>query len=335
MERIGILVKSYADDLEYVRRLAPSLRRHNINGLPVFFVVPEEDVSIFTEVVGEVGHVLSEAALAENLVKEPTAGFSAGYVNQEIVKLSFWELGLVDNYFCVDSDAEFIRDFTAADFMADASTPYTLLTEDADLQVERDYFTDTWVTRAESLDRIREAIGYEGLWPLTVHGHAIFASRVLSSFRDEFLTPRGWAYVDALKVSPYEPSWYNAWLLHRKPIEIIRRDPLVKTFHTPTQHLEYVLRGVTEQDVSRGFLAVVVNSNFSRGEGVVPLIESPTQALASYVQASDLLRAAAYRVHRKLLIEREPWRRSRRAVGAWALQVPVLRNYVDAGDPNA
>ena len=335
MERIGILVKSYADDLEYTKRLVSSLHRHNVDRLPVYFVVPEKDVSLFTEVVGHVGDVLSEAALAEHLVTEPTAGFSAGYINQEIVKLSFWELDLVDNYFCVDSDAQFIRDFSATDFMADASTPFTLVTEDADLQVERDYYSHTWITRAKSLDRIREAIGYEGIWPLTVHGHAIFSSTVLASFRNEFLAPRGWTYVDALKLSPYEPSWYNAWLLHHKPIEIIRRDPLVKTFHTPTQHLEYVLRGVTEQDVSRGFLAVVVNSNFSRGEGVVPLIESPTQALASYVRASDLIRAAAYRVQRKILIEREPWRRSRRAVGAWALRVPVLRNYVDAGEPNA
>ena len=335
MERIGILVKSYADDLEYARRLASSLHRHNVDRLPVYFVVPEEHVSIFTETVGYVGDVLSETELAEHLVTEPTAGFSAGYINQEIVKLSFWELGLVANYFCVDSDAEFILDFTAADFMADASTPYTLLTEDADLQVERDYYSHTWITRAKSLERIREAIGYEGIWPLTVHGHAIFSSTVLASFRNEFLAPRGWTYADALQVSPYEPSWYNAWLLHRKPIEIIRRDPLVKTFHTPTQHLEYALRGVTEQDVSRGFLAVVVNSNFSRGEGVVPLVESPTQALASYVQAGDLIRAAAHRVQRKIFIDREPWRRSRRAVGAWALRVPVLRNYVDAGDPNA
>lgn len=335
MERIGILVKSYADDLGYTKRLASSLQRHNVDRLPVYFVVPKEEVPMFTEVVGGVGDVLSEAVLAEHLVTAPTAGFSAGYINQEIVKLSFWELGLVDNYFCVDSDAEFIRDFTAADFMANASTPFTLLTEDADLQVERDYFSHTWITRARSLERIREAIGYQGVWPLTVHGHAIFSSTVLASFRNEFLAPRGWTYVDALKLSPYEPSWYNAWLLHRKPIEIIRRDPLVKTFHTPTQHLEYILRGVTQQDVARGFLAVVVNSNFSRGEGVVPLVESPTQALASYVRAGDLIRAAAHRVQRKILIEREPWRRSRRAIGAWALRVPVLRNYVDSGDASA
>lgn len=335
MKRIGILVKSYEGDLEYAERLVSSLRRHNVDHLPVYFVVPDDAVEVFAEVVGDVGDVLSEAALAKHLVSESTAGFSAGYINQEIVKLSFWELGLVDNYFCVDSDAEFIRDFTAADFMADASTPYTLLTEDADLQVERDYFSNTWITRAKSLDRIREAVGYEGIWPLTVHGHAIFSSTVLASFQSEFLTTRGWTYADALKISPYEPSWYNAWLLHRKPIEIIRRDPLVKTFHTSTQHLEYVLRGVTEEDVARGFLAVVVNSNFSRGEGVVPLVESPTQALASYVRASDLVRAAGYRVQRKVLVEGQPWRRLRRTLGALALRVPALRNYVDAGDSRA
>ena len=39
------------------------------------------------------------------------AGLSAGYINQEIVKLCFWETGLADNYLCLDSDAEFVRDF--------------------------------------------------------------------------------------------------------------------------------------------------------------------------------------------------------------------------------
>jgi hypothetical protein len=330
---LAILIKSHRPDVEYAARLLESIRVYNAESIPVFLVVPPSDVDEFTALSQGVATVLSETELHEHLVQEPVAGFSAGYINQEIVKLSFWELGLADNYLCMDSDAEFIRPLSKADFMANSSTPFTFLTEDADLRSDPQYFADTWRTRGASLDRIKETIGYEGTWPLTVHGHAVFSATALRSFRDDFLAPREWDYVDALAISPYEPSWYNAWVLHARPIEVIRREPIIKTFHTPTQHLEYVLRGVTEEDVARGFVAVVVNSNYSRGEGVVPLTEAPHMALASYVSGPDLLRAMGYRVKHVLTTGERPTRKLRRSLGRLALSVPGLRRFVDTGQP--
>ena len=335
MTSFAILIKSHLPDRDYAARLLDSIRRYSVESIPVFVVVPPEDVASFDSLAAGVATVLSESELSEHLVIEPVAGFSAGYINQEIVKLSFWELGLAENYLCMDSDAEFIRPFTASDFMADANTPFTFLTEDADLQVEPGYFADTWQTRAASLAKIRDEIGYQGLWPLTVHGHAVFSAKALRSFRDDFLFPRGWDYANALAISPYEPSWYNAWVLHAQPIEVVRREPIVKTFHTPTQHLEYVLRGVSEEDVARGFVAVVVNSNYSRGEGVVPLTETPHMALASYVSGPELVRAMGYRIRHLMTTGEPPSRRVRRSLGRLALSVPGLRRFVDTGQPKA
>lgn len=302
MTAISILIKSHAGDAAYARRLLDSIRDHNADGIPVFAVVPQSDVAEFEDIAAGVAEVLPETLLERHLVTEPTAGFSAGYINQEIVKLTFWKLGVSDNYFCVDSDAEFIRDFTPADFMADATTPFTLLTEDRDLLADPDYFHRIWRGRERALTVIAEEVGYTGPWPVTVHGHAIFSGRVLQSFEEEFLSPRGWEYVDALRLAPYEPSWYNAWLLHRKPIPIVRREPLVKTFHTPVHHLDYALRGLSDRNVARGFLAVVVNSNFTRSEGVLSLNDPLDQVLASHVSASDLMSS--------LLRKTVPWHRS-------------------------
>jgi hypothetical protein len=332
---IALLVKSYSGDLHYAERLFRSIRRHNVASLPVFLVVPDSDIPAFEAVVENSATIIPETTFAAHLVDAPVAGISAGYMNQEIIKLAFWETGLSENYFSVDSDAEFIRDFTAEDFLADGAVPYTLMSEDADLHVEPGYFRDHWQTRAASLERLRATIGYEGLWPLTVHGHAIFSSTALRSFKEDFLDPRGWDYVDALAISPYEPSWYTAWVLHAEPIPIVRREPLVKTFHTPTQHLEYVLRGVQEADVARGYLAVVVNSNFSRGEGVVPMQQAPHQALASYVSTGDLVAAIGKRIWLRAVVEQHPLRSARRRLGALALRVPGLRNYVDTGSPSS
>jgi hypothetical protein len=328
---IGLLVKSYAPDLEYTRRLMNSITLFNIEHLPVYLVVPESDLEIFSEFTHPDINTLSEELFASHLVREPTAGFSAGYINQEIVKLSFWELGLCENYFCVDSDAEFIRPFTHEDFLYDDHIPYTFLTEDRDLVVEPDYYQSTWVNRMKSLEKIREAIGYSGPWLFTVHGHAVFSAKVLQSFVTDFLVPRGWDYKDALAVSPYEPTWYNTWLLHTQVIDIFSREPIVKTFHNSQQHLEYQLRGIRKEDAARGFLAVVVNSNYSRGHGVMDADNSLKDTLAAYVPLSELLRAFGFKFKRDVFIQRTPLRKLRVWLGALALKIPGVRRLVQSG----
>ena len=119
---------------------------------------------------------------------------------------------------------------------------------------------------------------------------------MLRSLKEEFLAPRGWTYADALAVSPYEFSWYAMWLQKTQVIPIHQREPLVKVFHTEDQYLEYVLRGITNGDVARGYLAVVVNSNFSRDAGFRDLGGDRPTALAphlSYAEALRLLGAKA------------------------------------------
>ncbi len=331
MTEIALLIKSYQGDFEYIERLIRSINTHNVDSLPVYIVVPEIDLEQFNIFAGETIHILSENLFAKHLVHQKTAGFHPGYINQEIIKLAFWELDVCDNYFCVDSDAEFIRDFNRTDFMAQPGIPFTFLTEDRELVVEPDYYQSTWVNRMKSLEKIREAIGYTGPWLFTVHGHAVFSAKVLKSFVTDFLEPRGWDYKDALAISPYEPTWYNTWLLHTGTIEIFPREPLVKTFHNAHQHLEYQVRGIRKEDAARGFLAVVVNSNYSRGYGVMDAENSLKDTLAAYVSLPQLLRAFGFKLRRDLFIRRTPLRKLRVWLGALALNIPGLRRLVQSG----
>ena len=331
MNTFGILIKSYQEDIDYVRRLVDSIHRHNVDLIPTYIVVPQSDVDFFNPFASEAITVLNESLLVQHLVDTGFAGFSSGYMNQEIIKLAFWELGLVENYLCVDSDAEFIRDFTTSDFMATPDVPYTFMTEDAELRCEPEYFRTTWTPRLTKLEKIREAIGYEGAWLYTVHGHAVFSSVALRSLVQDFLQPRGWDYRDALALCPYEPTWYTTWVLHARPIPVIPREPIFKTFHTPQQHLDYVLRGVTKQDTARGYVGVVVNSNFSRAEGVMPLNLDRHEALASYVSAGTLAKAMAYRAWDTVAVKRTPVTRARVAAGRVGLRIPGVRRFVDQG----
>jgi hypothetical protein len=262
MHYFGILLKSYDGDFDLAERLIESFNKYNPESLPMFIVVPEEDVQKFSRFASNTITVLSESLLGEYLVDHEVAGIRPGYINQEIVKLSFWELGLTENYFCVDSDAVFIRPLTVDDFMYDEHTPYTVLVEDNELKVDPKYYAEHWQGREIALRRIQHEVGLKDRRLLTCHGHQVFSSVVLRSLKEEFLTSRNWAYADMLDVSPYEFTWYNMWLQQSRVIPIEIREPLVKTVHHEGHELELALRRIQTNDLSRGYCALVINSNF-------------------------------------------------------------------------
>ena len=151
-----MLLKSFADDFDYAQRLILSFRKFNADDVHLYCVVPPADLSRFELFRGPDVTLLAESELGQYLVDKPVHGMRAGYINQEIIKLAFWELELTENYFCVDSDAEFIRPFYRSDFMVDEHTPYTVLVEDNELKVEPRYYREYWQQRELELRHIQE-----------------------------------------------------------------------------------------------------------------------------------------------------------------------------------
>lgn len=300
MSRFALLLKSYRGDYEFARRLVDSFTPHNPSGLRLYVVVPEEDLGLFVPLASEAITVLSEEPLRHHFTDTQVNGIRPGYINQEIVKLSFWELDLADAYFCVDSDAVFVRDLDVTDFLAPDGHPYTVLVEDNELKVEPQYFAEHWQPREQAIKRIAQEIGWDEPILRTCHGHQVFASAVLRSFRDEFLGPRGWDYLDALRIAPYEFSWYNIWLQASGVIPIHQREPLVKVFHNSSQHLEYLLRGVGPEDIARGYLGLVIQSNFSRDIEVQPIHASKPESLSHYLSYGELGSLTAAKVRASL-----------------------------------
>ena len=302
----AMMLKSYSEDLPYARRLVKSFNEFNAEALALFIVVPPEDLEGFAPFESSTVKILDESIFAEYLTSIDINGYRAGYLNQEIVKLAFWEAGLCENYFLLDSDAVFLRRFHQADFMFDAKVPFTILSEDSELEVEPEYFATYWEERKRMIMRIPEFMEFKPRLFLTCHGHAVFSAAVLKSFKEEFLEPRGWAYLDAIREVPFEFSWYNMWIQARKIIPVHPREPLVKTYHNAGQHMEHVLKGVTSKDLARGYVAVVVNSNYSRGMGILSMEQSKPESLANYLTYSDLrsvLRVKLRRAFRRIFRE--------------------------------
>ena len=300
MEPFGILIKSFRDDVDAARRLLASTRKYNAEGLPVWLLVPDEDLPLFAGIAGPDVELVPESVLASHLVSEPLAGIRPGYINQEIVKLAFWELGLAASYLPVDSDAVFLRPFGVSDFMYSIDVPYTVLLEDRELQVDAEYFATHWQGREKVLRHIQAEVGLEDPRLLTCHGHQVLSSVVLRSLRDEFLKTRGWSYARMLAEGPYEFSWYNFWLQKSKVIPIELREPYFKVIHSARQHTDMLAQGVTSEDIARGYVGVIVNSNFARAWGDVDHETSRADALSGYLTWSMLASIAGAKVRRAL-----------------------------------
>ncbi len=289
-QSFAMLLKSFAGDFTYAERMIASFHRFNRDNVTLYTVVPHADLALFAPLGSDTVILLAEEEFSQHLVASAVHGMRAGYINQEIVKLAFWEKGLADNYLCVDSDAEFIRDFRVQDFMHDEQTPYSVLVEDKELEVEPTYYKQYWQSREAELRHIADLIGWTSPVMRTCHGHTVFSAKVLRSFVDDFLTPREWDYKDALAESPYEFSWYNIWMQFATPIDIHPREPWFKVFHHEGQHLEYLMRGITTPDIARGYLGIVVNSNYSRDLGLMSTSATKPESIARYLSYGELAR---------------------------------------------
>lgn len=130
----AIFCKTYSGDFERFKNLINSFNRFNADNIPMYASVPESELKMFEKFKSDNVKLISDECYSEKYtVKEKINNFSTGYINQEICKLCFFETGFADNYLCVDSDAEFIRNFYISDFMHDKNTPYTVLVMDKDL----------------------------------------------------------------------------------------------------------------------------------------------------------------------------------------------------------
>lgn len=260
----GFLLKSYRVDIEVAKRLAKSFITYNIEKNPLFIVVPKEDVNLFEKAIPKKPYIfiINEEDIPVEYAKGRIANRSQGYINQEIVKLAFWETGLCKNYCCLDSDAYFIDSIRKKRFMYDEDVPYTVLREDNDLKADRRYYKKHWINREKSLKKIYKFIGLKDEHIITCHGLQTFSASVLEDFKRNFLEKNNYNYVDILRIAPYEFTWYNAWLLKTNVIPLHICEPHFKGYHMKHQYIFAKLWGCTEEDIKRSYVGVVLNSNY-------------------------------------------------------------------------
>lgn len=278
--RFCFMLKTFRNDCLGVVRLLRSFQQFNRDGIHLYLVCPDGDVDFFVNRIKQSDNItfIQESLFAGYLVDAPFTtryggNFSAGYINQEIIKLAFWETGLCENYLCLDSDGEFIRNFYYVDFMVDDHVPYSVLVEDNALKVDPYYFKEYWPSREAIIRLIQKEIGFESEVLLTAHGFITININVMRDFHKNFMMERTYAYADLLSIAAFEFSWYNMWLQKCGVIPVILREPFFLYFHHEHQLKAYKAQGISKNDLARGYIGITINSSFLPDRGQHCLLE--------------------------------------------------------------
>ena len=266
MRNFEFMLKSYRDDFKYSEALVQSFNQYNIDSIHLQIIVPKIDLEIFSVFKNNNISVDTEEDLNLPLISSTTdtGGISIGYFNQEIIKLSYWETYNSSYYFPLDSETIFIRHFKLEDFFFDIDIPNIPLIEDKDIQLFDSYFTNIWTPRFEKLKLIWDIMNLPSNHILTIHNSTIFSGKFLKSFKEEFMDKKALSYYDLIRISPYEFSWYNAWIqkYHWGEFRVI--EPFIKIFHSSEDLYMASINHITETKLSRSYIGYILNSNFSR-----------------------------------------------------------------------
>lgn len=258
----GMYCKTYSKDIERLKKMLQSFEQFNKDNILMYISVPDAETNLFEEFQNDNVKIITDESYAKEYFATQTKhGFGVGYVNQEICKLSFFEAGLLENYLCIDSDVIFIRDFFVNDFMRDKTTPYSVLVMDKDLAVEKHYQA-FWDTRIEFIKKIYDYVGLDDKRYRTCHGMQCMSAKVLSSLKKKFMQPKGLEYRDLIEISPFEFSWYNAWLQKSKIIDVVAVEPFFKTFHMRIDYNFSRLKMIDKKDLARSYVGIILNSNW-------------------------------------------------------------------------
>jgi hypothetical protein len=261
MQKFVIICKSYRGDIDRISVLVESINVYNTDKIPFYIIVPKNDISVFKQKNFKNVNFIEDEQLYSNESKR-------GWIQQQIVKSSFWKLKIAENYLCVDSDNYFIRPFYLSDFMYDENIPYTVMHEQKELfswtvGKTKELGFDPKNSYIECRDKIMRVFGRKGKIFDWGPGPVIWSSKVWESLEENYSKPNNLNFEDLIEYSESEFSWYGEALLAFKAIPIYPLEPLFRFFHYPQQYIEFKSLGYTEEMFAQNYLGFVMPSSWN------------------------------------------------------------------------
>jgi hypothetical protein len=147
--------------------------------------------------------------------------------------------------------------------MHDDNTPYTVLVMDKDLSIQKTYRQEFWEERQKNIEKIYSYIGLDDRRLRTCHGMQVFNGKVLESFEKDFMIPRQLSFIDLLKMSPYEFTWYNVWFQVCKLVPEYAVEPFFKVLHIREHYIFSRLENIEKSDFAYAYVGIVLNSKWN------------------------------------------------------------------------
>ncbi len=256
MDDIVLYCKSYSPDVFRVKILVDSINKYNSDNIPFYISVPNSDIKIFKETLGNNVNIIPDEDIDSN---------NGGWIGQQIIKSQFWKLNLCKNYLCLDSDSEFIRPFYKSDFMFDKDTPYTICHEDKELMewaLKSSLPFDIQKSFEEDRNLVMNLFNRKGIYYDFGPSPVIWSVKVWKSLFEDYIIPNNLTFSQLIEHCGSEFTWYGEWLLTSKTIPIYPRQPLFKVFHYKEQYIETKNKNYTQKDLARYYMGIILQSNW-------------------------------------------------------------------------
>ncbi len=183
--------------------------------------------------------------------------------------------------------------------MAGPEVPYAFLTEDAERLVDPTTTRLAFLKRQGAHSASRE-VGLDDHGLRVCPGNGLLSSRVLASFRDDFLARRGWDYSDALERVPDPLAWYTAWLIKAHTGEYVAREPIILSIASPGDRMRHALRQSTVEDLARSYVAVDLLGSSKLADAAPGGATPRYRLVAEHARPGELLTAWWLRLYRQL-----------------------------------
>lgn len=264
MEDFAFLLKTHIEDLEYANRLLKSIMKFNVDKITVY-IISEKNLENKL-IINESFVFIDENKFNDFLIPSQNdsnsyKGFKIGYLNQQIIKLAFWELGLCNNYMCIDSDILFTREFFKTEFVQNKK-PFTFYSEEKNLITDEKYYSFYFNGLEKYRLIIKEYLGIIDEELKNCHGMGIICSETMRKFKINFLKENSLTYSEIIIKAPIEFTWYTYWCQKIHTDLNLKEIPL-KVYHTYYQY-SYDLIFSSINGINKLYLGYIMNSNWSK-----------------------------------------------------------------------
>ena len=294
----AIYCKTYSRDFLRVKRLLASIDQFNQDKIPVYVSTPAQEKDLFDRVVG-VNHSATWIADEEIIYSNPRVPKGihegkSGYLVQAMVRPEFWRLGLAKNYLCIDSDSQFIKNFSLSDFLDIDGNPFTVIHQNKELlmmaanrgklKVIQDFHAEC--------SRIKSVFNRAGPDYSYMPSPFIWSSEVWKSLDERYLRPQGKTIWDVVTRDLVEYLWYGEALLAYQAIPIKPIEPLFRVYHYDWQYYVLQRQGEDLNKVKSNYLGVIHQSNWesemgygSSGKGLLSRWLKSIKRFGRYLQS--------------------------------------------------